>query len=167
MSGFVELDALRLDLLGRLLLATVLGAAVGIERESTGKEAGLRTTILICLGAALFTDLSSTLASSSSDGTRITANIVTGIGFLGAGAILQKGGHVKGLTSAATIWVVAAIGVASGGGQYVAAIGTTLLVLLVLVPLRRWERRWERRADARAPGDEHHPPEEEIPDRRI
>jgi len=136
-------DLLHLELLGRLLLAAGLGAAIGIEREMTGKAAGLRTTILICLGAALLTGLSSALASGNADPTRITANIVSGIGFLGAGVILRTRGGVHGLTSAATIWVVAAIGIAAGGGQYVAAIGTTLLVLLVLVPLRRWEQRME------------------------
>lgn len=132
---------IRLDLLARLLLAVVLGAAIGIEREMTGKEAGLRTTILICLGAALITELSFALASDSADRTRIAASIVSGIGFLGAGVIIRHRGHVRGMTTAATVWVVAAIGMAAGGGQYVAAIGTTLLVLLVLVPLRWWEQR--------------------------
>jgi putative Mg2+ transporter-C (MgtC) family protein len=132
---------IRPDLLTRLLLATVLGAAIGIEREITGKEAGLRTTILICLGAALITELSAALAGDSADRTRIAAAIVSGIGFLGAGVIIRHRGHVRGMTTAATIWVVAAIGMAAGGGQYVAAVGTTVLVLVVLVPLRWWEQR--------------------------
>jgi len=148
---------LRIDLLGRLLLAVLLGAAIGVEREITGKEAGLRTTILICLGAALLTELSSALAPDS-DPTRISANIVTGIGFLGAGVIMRERGHVRGMTTAATIWVTAAIGIATGGGQYVAAVGTTLLVLATLVPLRWWERRIDRRKrarEAREKAEEH------------
>jgi putative Mg2+ transporter-C (MgtC) family protein len=133
-------DMIRLDLLGSLLLATVLGATIGLEREITGKEAGLRTMMLICIGSALLTELSISMASGS-DPTRISAAIVSGIGFLGAGVIITDRGRVRGLTTAATIWVVAAIGIACGGGQYVEAIGTTVLVLVVLVPLRWWERR--------------------------
>lgn len=134
--------SLHLDLLVRLLLAAGLGAAIGLERELTGKEAGLRTTMLICIGSALFTALSVALATdTTADPNRITANIVSGIGFLGAGVIIRERGHVRGLTTAATIWVVAAIGIAAGSGRFVAAIGTVVLVLVVLVPLRRWERR--------------------------
>jgi putative Mg2+ transporter-C (MgtC) family protein len=138
-------EFLRLDLLTSLALATILGAAIGLERELQGKEAGLRTNMLICIGAALLTDLSTTLAGASdvADATRISAQIVSGIGFLGAGAIIRDRGQVKGLTTAATIWVIAAIGMACGGGRYAAAIGTTILVLIVLVPLRWWERRME------------------------
>ena len=133
------------DLLSSLALAAVLGAAIGLERELTGKEAGLRTNMLICIGSALLTALSITLASGSdmADATRIAAQIVSGIGFLGAGVIIRDRGQVKGLTTAATIWVVAAIGMACGGDEYVAAIGTTVLVLIVLIPLRWWERRME------------------------
>jgi putative Mg2+ transporter-C (MgtC) family protein len=134
-----------LQLYGRLLLSVGLAAVIGFERELHGKEAGLRTTILICLGATLLTIMSSALAAQGADATRITANIATGVGFLGAGAILRQGGHIQGLTTAAVIWVVAAVGVAVGGGQYRAAIGSTILVLLVLVPLRAWERRLEKR----------------------
>jgi putative Mg2+ transporter-C (MgtC) family protein len=131
-------------LFGRLALSAVLAAAIGLERELHGKEAGLRTTILICLGATLFTELSRSLAGPGADPTRITSNVVTGIGFLGAGTILRHRGHIQGLTTAATNWVVAAVGVAVGGGEYFAAIGTTVLVLLVLIPLRAWEVRVER-----------------------
>lgn len=132
----------------KLLLATVLGGAIGLEREIAGKPAGLRTNILICVGAALFMHLSIDVAQIgfSPDGhpygdtTRIAAQIVSGIGFLGAGAILHAHGAVVGLTTAATIWVVAAVGAAVGAGSYVAAVGTTTLMMLVLVGLRPVER---------------------------
>lgn len=131
-------------MLGKLLLAAVLGGAIGIERELAGKPAGLRTNILICIGAALFTQLSVDIAKIgfSPDGhpygdtTRIAAQIVSGIGFLGAGAILHGGGAIVGLTTAATIWVVAAIGAAVGAGAYVDALGATALIMIVLVGLR-------------------------------
>ena len=114
-----------------------------------GKPAGLRTNILICVGAALFTQLSIDIARIGftpdgrpyGDTTRITAQIVSGIGFLGAGAILHGGGTIVGLTTAATIWVVAAIGVAVGAGAYVDALGATALIMLILVGLRPFEQR--------------------------
>ena len=141
-------DPIRLELLIKLLVAVVLGGAVGLEREMSGKPAGLRTTILICVGAALFTHLSITigLISQTSAGqpygdvTHIAAQIVTGIGFLGAGAILHERGSVLGLTSAATIWAVAAVGMAVGSGAYAEAVGTTLMVCIVLAGLRPIER---------------------------
>jgi putative Mg2+ transporter-C (MgtC) family protein len=140
---------LRLGVLFKLLLATVLGGAIGLERELAGKPAGLRTNILICIGAVLFMLLSIDVAEIgfSADGhpygdtTRIAAQIVSGIGFLGAGAILHSEGAVVGLTSAATVWVVAAIGAAIGAGSYVVAIGSTALIVLVLVGLRPVEAR--------------------------
>lgn len=142
-------DALKLVLLLKLLLATVLGGAIGLEREIAGKPAGLRTNILICVGAALFMHLSIYAAEIgfSPDGhpygdtTRIAAQIVSGIGFLGAGAILHAHGAVVGLTTAATIWVVAAVGAAVGAGAYVEAVGTSVLIIVVLVGLRPFERR--------------------------
>lgn len=120
---------------------------MGLERELAGKPSGLRTNILICVGAALFMQLSIDVAEIgfSPDGhpygdtTRIAAQIVSGIGFLGAGAILHSEGAVVGLTSAATVWVVAAIGAAVGAGFYVDAVGGTLLIMLVLVGLRPFE----------------------------
>jgi len=120
-----------------------------LERELAGKPAGLRTNILICIGAVLFMQLSIDVAEIgfSSDGhpygdtTRIAAQIVSGIGFLGAGAILHSEGAVIGLTSAATVWVVAAIGAAIGAGSYVVALGSTALIMLVLVGLRPVEAR--------------------------
>jgi putative Mg2+ transporter-C (MgtC) family protein len=132
---------LRLELLGGLLLAALLGGAIGWEREHSHKPAGLRTNILICMAATLLTDLSVLAAASSSvaDPGRIAAQIVTGMGFLGAGTIIQSRGTVTGLTTAATLWVVAAIGMAIGFGALIEALGTTLLVLIALVPLRKVE----------------------------
>lgn len=141
-------EVLRLTLLLKLLLATLLGGAIGLEREIAGKPAGLRTNILICVGAAIFTHLSVYIAQIGftpdgrpyGDTTRITAQIVSGIGFLGAGAILHAHGAVVGLTTAATIWVVAAVGTAVGAGAYVEAAGTTVIMMLVLIGLRPLER---------------------------
>ena len=126
----------------RLALAAALGGAVGIERELREREAGFRTHLLVSLGSALFTiagaygfhDLLT--HGSSIDPTRVAAQIVTGIGFLGAGAIIRQGVAVRGLTTAATLWVVAAIGLTSGAGYYSAAVITTALVLFSLWPLR-------------------------------
>jgi putative Mg2+ transporter-C (MgtC) family protein len=133
-------EMFRLELFLELSLATLFGGAIGLERELGGKPAGLRTNILICIGSVLYTKLSITMATGNSDPTRVAAQIVTGVGFIGAGTILHARGAVVGLTSAATIWVVAAIGVALGGGLYLEAAGTTLLVLLVLQGLGRVER---------------------------
>ena len=128
---------LRFDLLLKLALAVVLGGAIGLEREIKGKPAGLRTNILICIGAALLSDTSIRIG-------RIAAQIVSGIGFIGAGTIMQGGGTVTGLTSAATIWVVAAIGIAVGAGYYVEAAGSGILVMVVLAWLTRIENRVRR-----------------------
>jgi putative Mg2+ transporter-C (MgtC) family protein len=130
-----------LELTQRLLLAALLGAALGIEREWRHKDAGLRTNILIAIGSALFTMMSIELTASQGDPSRIAAQIVTGIGFLGGGAIIRTKGGVHGLTTAAAIWVNAAIGVAVGGGQYhLAVIATivTLIALLVLTPIEKY-----------------------------
>jgi putative Mg2+ transporter-C (MgtC) family protein len=135
---------LRLELLGGLVLATLLGGAIGWEREYARKPAGLRTNILICMASTLLTDLSVGMAASADgqgDPGRIAAQIVTGVGFLGAGTIIQGQGIVTGLTTAATLWIVAAIGMAIGFGAIVEAVGTTLLVLVTLISLRRVEGR--------------------------
>ena len=125
-----------IELARRLLLAALLGGMLGFERELRQKSAGLRTNILIAVGAALFTLMSYEMAEGpGSDPSRIAAQIVTGIGFLGAGAIMRTDSGVQGLTTAATVWVNAAVGVAAGGGEYrLAFIGTgvTLAALLVL-----------------------------------
>jgi len=129
----------------RLALAALLGGLIGVERELREREAGLRTHLLVSLGSALFTIvgaygfhafLDSGASVVRADPTRIAAQIVTGIGFLGAGAIIRQGLSVRGLTTAATLWVVAAVGLASGAGYYSAAVITTALVLLALWPLR-------------------------------
>src|SRR5687767_13775558 len=139
------LEPLPFDLLGRLALAVLLGGIVGVERELSGKPAGLRTNILICLGSALLMDLSITIGMTdgvrTGDPARIAAQVVTGVGFLGAGTIMQARGEVVGLTTAATIWVVAAIGLAVGAGHRAEAIAAALLVTLVLTALG-WLERW-------------------------
>ena len=147
--------ALRLDLLVKLGLAVLLGGVIGFERELSGKPAGLRTNILICIGAALLMDISTRVGMVDGhrigDPGRIAAQIVSGVGFLGAGTIMQSQGMVTGLTSAATIWVVAAIGMTVGGGYYVEGIGAGLLVTFVLAglgSLEHWVRRARRVASA-------------------
>ena len=130
---------LRLELLLQLALAVLLGGAIGLERELRGKPAGLRTNVLICIGATLFTVLSAHISAGRGDPGRIAAQVLTGIGFIGAGTILHLRGAITGLTSAATIWVVTAIGMAVGASAYVEAVGATLLVGIVLVGLGKAE----------------------------
>jgi putative Mg2+ transporter-C (MgtC) family protein len=116
----------------RLLLAAVLGAIIGFQRERAHRPAGLRTHILIATGAALFT-LISTYAFPTADPSRIAAGVVTGIGFLGAGTILHRTRVVEGLTTAASIWAVAAIGMAAGSGLYILSVVATVIVFIVLL----------------------------------
>jgi len=130
-------------LLGRLALAAILGAVVGLEREVRERQAGLRTHMLVSLGSALFTIVSAyawtdfTFGNGIAyDPTRIAAQIVTGVGFLGAGAILHQGQLIRGLTTAATLWIVAAVGMAVGAGYWLAALIATALVLFALEPVR-------------------------------
>lgn len=139
-------DIFKLELMLQLGLATLLGGAIGLERELGGKPAGLRTNILICIGSVLYTHLSIAMAGSNVDPTRVAGQIVTGVGFIGAGTILHARGAVVGLTSAATIWVVAAIGVALGSGFYLEGVGTTVIVLAVLAGLGRMEKLVERQS---------------------
>lgn len=134
------------DLMMRLVLAALLGAAIGLEREYRQKPAGLRTNMLIALGAALFTIVSIQIGGSSVSPDRIAAQVVTGIGFLGGGAILRAGHTVHGMTTAATIWVNAAIGMAAGAGQFAMAAEATGITLLVLAVLLPFEAYFERRA---------------------
>ncbi len=136
-----------------IILAVLLGASIGIERELSGKSAGLRTNILICLGAAVFTIISRQMVAETGGSiARIAAQIVTGVGFLGAGAVIQDRRGVHGLTTAATIWLVASIGMACGAGFHVLAVVSTLLAIIVLVgilkiakPLERYARKHKTR----------------------
>jgi putative Mg2+ transporter-C (MgtC) family protein len=143
------------DLVWRLLLAAGLGAAIGLEREYRQKPAGLRTNILIAIGSCLFTILSLTLTAGAPDQSRVAGQIVTGIGFLGGGAIMRYRDTVHGMTTAATIWVNAAIGIAAGTGQFALATIVTTLTLLVLVVLPPIEMYFERRAGW---AERHRPP---------
>src|SRR5437763_4577235 len=126
----------------RLILAAFLGGIIGLERELKHKPAGLRTNMFICFGSAMFTILSSELAGQfGGDHTRIAAQIIAGIGFIGAGSILHSRGSVTGLTTAATLFVVASIGMAVGGGLYVPAIFATMVIFLSLELLGYLETR--------------------------
>jgi putative Mg2+ transporter-C (MgtC) family protein len=133
-----------IDPIGRLMLAALLGSLLGIEREWHHRTAGLRTNTLIALGSAVYTLLSIQMVGAGGDATRIPAQIVTGIGFLGGGAILRTRGSIVGLTTAATIWVNAAVGMAAGAGHFALAISTTFTALLVLTVLKRVEMRMDK-----------------------
>jgi putative Mg2+ transporter-C (MgtC) family protein len=144
-NALLEWFVVRYESVLRLMLAAALGGMIGLEREASGKPAGFRTNLLICLGAALIMELSiqvSGLAVDTGgrgDPGRIGAQIVSGIGFLGAGTILHFRGNVSGLTTAATLWVVAAIGMAVGARAYLEALGATGLVMFTLMLLGRVE----------------------------
>ncbi len=141
------------DALSKLGLAVILGGLVGLERKARGRQAGLRTFILVCLGSTLMMMVSlvvAGVAGGDGDPGRIAAQVVTGIGFLGAGAILREGATVRGLTTAAGLWVVAGIGLAVGIGMFAEAAVVTVIVLITLVVLSRLE-------DAVLPGREHLP----------
>jgi putative Mg2+ transporter-C (MgtC) family protein len=134
-----------LELLARLLLAAVLGGAIGAERELNDQPAGLRTHMLLTIGACLFTLISAYGFGRGTDPSRIAAQIVTGIGFLGGGAIVRYGLTVKGVTTAASIWATASVGVAIGAGSYVLGTGGAVLVVGTLFGLRRADvvlQRW-------------------------
>ncbi|MGM9998655.1 MAG: MgtC/SapB family protein [Candidatus Bruticola sp.] len=133
---------MELALAGRLVAAALLGGIIGIEREIMNRTAGLRTHVMVSVGAALFTVLSIYFFSYENgprDPARIAAQIVSGIGFLGAGAIMKHGATVHGLTTAATLWVVAAIGMACGAGAYMVSVSACVVSLITLVTLRRLE----------------------------
>lgn len=134
------------EMMLRLLLAVVFGGAIGYVREIGKKAAGLRTHMLVCLGSALFTIVSIMIAqeSSAADPSHIAASVVTGIGFIGAGTIFVSGGSVMGLTTAASIWVSAAIGMATGAGFYEIATFSTILALIVLQLLMIVENKFVR-----------------------
>jgi putative Mg2+ transporter-C (MgtC) family protein len=123
----------------RLLVAAVLGGVIGLERQLRHKPAGLRTNMFICFGAAMFTILSKELAGTPAESARITSQIIPGIGFIGAGSILHARGSVTGLTTASTLFVVAGVGMAVGGGLYVTAVFATVLILMALAVLGKLE----------------------------
>ena len=134
-----EMGVLLSSTLARLLLAALLGGIIGLERQLRHRPAGLRTNMFICFGAAMFTVLSRQLAGVESDSARIAAQIIPGIGFIGAGSILHARASVTGLTTAATLFVVAGIGMAAGGGLYLTACFATVIILMALVVLGRME----------------------------
>jgi len=137
-----ELDLFRftvqeeLTMLLRLIVAGLAGAIIGVERQFSGKKAGIRTVMMVSLGAALFTVVS-IFGFDRADTARVAAQVASGIGFLGAGAIIRHGGSVRGLTTAAAIWVAAALGVAAGAGLYIVALIGALLASLLLEHLPR------------------------------
>jgi putative Mg2+ transporter-C (MgtC) family protein len=160
----VFLGALPWAAAAKIAVAALLGAVVGLERVWGGHPAGLRTNMVIAVSSCLFTILSIEgfpLRGSAQDSARIAAQIVTGVGFLGAGALLQSKGHVRGLTTAATIWLVAAIGMSVGTGAYFIAIFTTILSTILLVLLAPLSAGLERKAQVRS--DRQHADQEKGP----
>ena len=152
------LASLHPELLGRIVLGTMLGAVIGLERDLHGRPAGLRTHAIVALASATFMVVSTRFAYFqhylpgdlvSVDPSRIAASIVSGIGFLGAGAILRTGISVRGLTTAATLWLVAAIGMAAAGGMYSMSVFVTIIGIVILTLLRRFEDRGEPSARQR------------------
>ena len=144
MMAFPRIQQMLLSggIVGRLILAAALGGAIGIDREYHHRPSGIRTNVLICFGAAMFTFLSAVIAGDNSPNRgQIASNIVQGIGFLGAGLILRNRDRISGLTSAATVWAVASIGMACGAGLYFPAIFATVVVLAVLELIRFFEFR--------------------------
>lgn len=140
MSGFTEID-----IIIRIILSCILGGLIGLERESLNKSAGFRTHILVCVGSALIMIVSQEIyfmyqGKTALDPGRIAAQVVSGIGFLGAGTIMREGATVKGLTTAASLWVVAGVGLAVGSGLYFSALVTTGVVFIALIYLGKVER---------------------------
>jgi putative Mg2+ transporter-C (MgtC) family protein len=131
-KGGLLLDPSRAEFWVGVCLASLCGAVIGVERQLRGKPAGIRTSILICLGTMVFVRLGSLVAGASGDATRVLGQVVTGVGFIGAGVMLAREGLVRGVTSAAVIWTLAAIGAMVGLGYHAAAVVLAVLVLLVL-----------------------------------
>lgn len=151
MAGILASNETRIAL--NLLLAVLFGGLVGLEREHDRRPAGLRTHILICVGAMLFGTIAVLYFPHSDDVSRLWQNIITGVGFLGAGAVFKEEGTVRGLTTAAGIWTTAAIGLTLAAQLYVLAVTAELIVLFTLFLIRRMERRAEAQQDNRAPTD--------------
>lgn len=132
------------ELIFRLLLALILGGIIGFERENVHRPAGFRTHILVCVGAALVMITSEYLVSkymgkTNSDPARLGAQVISGIGFLGAGTIMREGVSVKGLTTAASLWAVSCVGIAAGSGFYLGAIAATVIIYITLLSLKRMQ----------------------------
>jgi putative Mg2+ transporter-C (MgtC) family protein len=140
-ESYVDLERVLPAFLLRCAVAAFCGGVIGMERELKNKPAGFRTNILICLGASIYMSVGLLVSYGTVDPTRIAAQVVTGIGFLGAGCIIQSGHHVRGLTSAATIWVVASIGIVVGAGYPLLATIATFIVVVTLAALGRVEQR--------------------------
>jgi putative Mg2+ transporter-C (MgtC) family protein len=134
-----------IEIISKLLMAAVLGMFIGLEREVHHKPAGMRTHVLVCVGATLFTIVSISIKGDLVDASRIAAGVVLGVGFLGAGTIFRESDRIKGLTTAAELWVLAAIGLAVGIGFYSVALITTLIILLTLVPGKLMEKKIEKK----------------------
>ena len=135
---------LNVEVVGKLLISALLGGLVGLEREMQNKPAGLRTNMFICMGSTLFTLLSEELANRfGGDQVRIVAQLIPGIGFIGAGAIIREGASVVGLTTASTIFIVASVGMAVGGGLYATAVFATILILFILTLIGWVEKRYK------------------------
>jgi putative Mg2+ transporter-C (MgtC) family protein len=143
MNSFDSLDALSLQFWIPVGVSIVCGAIVGFERQLRGKPLDVRTAVLVCLGTHFFIRLGVVISGEHTDTMRILGQVVTGIGFLGAGMIFQRGAHVQGLTTASVVWTLAAIGAAIGFGRYSAAIAISLVVFLVLNALEWFENRVE------------------------
>jgi putative Mg2+ transporter-C (MgtC) family protein len=136
---------IEIEIVARLVLAAVLGMLIGFERELHHKPAGMRTHVMVCIGATLFTIVSTSIKGDLVDASRIASGVVIGIGFLGAGTIFKSASKVIGLTTAAELWVLAAIGLAIGIGLYTTAIVTTIIVLLILFPGKMMEAKLKKR----------------------
>lgn len=134
-----------MDIIIKLILASILGGLIGLERESTNRPAGFRTHILVTIGSALIMLVSIDMAKYGGDPSRIAAQVISGIGFLGAGTILRTGNNIEGLTTAASLWVCAGIGLATGSEFYLGAIMTTIIVLFFLRNAKVFERFLSRR----------------------
>lgn len=134
------------EIVFRLVLAVILSGIIGFEREIHGRPAGLRTHILVCVGSALVMLISIDGFGNQGDPARLAAQVVSGIGFLGAGAILRDGGDIKGITTAATLWIVGMVGLACGNGYYIGAVVVTLICVISILILRPLERKINNRS---------------------
>lgn len=143
-----------LNELGPVLAAVACGGLIGLERESRGKPAGLRTAMLICMGSAAYVQISGLIPGDTVDHSRVVGQIITGIGFLGAGAIITTRGQVQGLTTAATIWVTAAVGVALGMGWYARGFAWTLICVIILHSVRFLDRAVQNNGNHQGSGDD-------------